>query len=535
MRFILKQPGARIDSSPRKTHGAGSAAGRGSFPAVSNQRMVSALQAQIPVAAGHPARGDATITAPGDAVEAQAERMADAALRADTSAAPPAPVSSPPADSRLLPSISGEPLPPALRSDFEPRFGADFSHVRIHRGEGASQAAASFAARAYTVGSHIVFGRGQFAPDSMWGRKLIAHELGHVAQGGPRASHEVRRVAWTPTHADERSSTGADRFASQTFELSIPALTRDRGTVKTQNIDVSIFVPANAKPDRNKVHVFFSPGEATQSGLAPAAVGMNAAMTHGFRAASDTTEWILISVPGRDNSDIDFNTIDTVGVQACLKAAGRARTGIDALRFSSHSRGSRGLTATLKNKLIPTPVPERVVVFDAAFPSLSKALASSGIPGGRMFAIRVNDLRTLTVPGAHNTGDQPGKPAKSGSAGLSPEAMRAIGYTRIIQDAMTTMPTLVIPKAVRAQLLTLPARGLFSTLSPPPPGMVNIEAYAATNKAAIDAIVKHENDPLSGLKTFIDNNNLIRLGVKFTAGIYSHHLFVAELAHEVVD
>jgi hypothetical protein len=81
----------------------------------------------------------------------------------------------------------------------------------------------------------------------------------------------------------------------------------------------------------------------------------------------------------------------------------------------------------------------------------------------------------------------------------------------------------------------LPARGRFTTASPAPAGMTNIHDFARTNAAAIRAIVRHENDPVTGLKTFIDTNNLIRLGTVFSAGIYSHHLFVAELAHEVVD
>ena len=62
--------------------------------------------------------------------------------------------------------------------------GYDFTRVRIHTDEGAAASAASMQARAYTVGSDIVFGQGQYAPETSEGRRLIAHELTHVVQQG---------------------------------------------------------------------------------------------------------------------------------------------------------------------------------------------------------------------------------------------------------------------------------------------------------------------------------------------------------------
>ena len=43
---------------------------------------------------------------------------------------------------------------------FEPRFGADFSAVRVHTGSQAAIAAKSVNARAFTLGNDIVFGEG---------------------------------------------------------------------------------------------------------------------------------------------------------------------------------------------------------------------------------------------------------------------------------------------------------------------------------------------------------------------------------------
>jgi hypothetical protein len=81
----------------------------------------------------------------------------------------------------------GQPLDAEARAFFEPRFGSDFSGVRVHAGEQAAQSASSVNALAYTVGPHIVFGAGQYAPHSSGGRHLLAHELTHVNQSSQTA------------------------------------------------------------------------------------------------------------------------------------------------------------------------------------------------------------------------------------------------------------------------------------------------------------------------------------------------------------
>jgi hypothetical protein len=76
----------------------------------------------------------------------------------------------------------GAPLPAATRALFEPRFGADFSHVRVHTGARADTTARAISAKAFTVGSDIVFAGGQYSPESREGQHLLAHELTHVVQ-----------------------------------------------------------------------------------------------------------------------------------------------------------------------------------------------------------------------------------------------------------------------------------------------------------------------------------------------------------------
>jgi Domain of unknown function (DUF4157) len=82
----------------------------------------------------------------------------------------------------------GQPLDAAARAYFEPRFGQDFSNVRLHTHGRAAAAAADIQARAYTWQNDIGFAAGEFSPGSLEGRRLIAHELAHVAQNRRESS-----------------------------------------------------------------------------------------------------------------------------------------------------------------------------------------------------------------------------------------------------------------------------------------------------------------------------------------------------------
>lgn len=78
----------------------------------------------------------------------------------------------------------GQPLAGPVRASMESRFGHDFSRVHIHTDRTAAGLAASINARAFTLGRDVVFGAGQYAPQSEAGRRLIAHELTHSIQQG---------------------------------------------------------------------------------------------------------------------------------------------------------------------------------------------------------------------------------------------------------------------------------------------------------------------------------------------------------------
>lgn len=86
---------------------------------------------------------------------------------------------------------SGEPLDAATRTRMESRFGHDFSQVRVHTDARAADSAQSVHALAYTVGQDVVFGAGQYAPQTLAGEELLAHELTHTIQQSARASDAI--------------------------------------------------------------------------------------------------------------------------------------------------------------------------------------------------------------------------------------------------------------------------------------------------------------------------------------------------------
>jgi hypothetical protein len=89
----------------------------------------------------------------------------------------------------------GRPLDDGARGFMEGRFRHDFSRVRVHTDARAAESARAVDAHAYTVGPNVVFGAGQYAPETASGRRLLAHELTHVLQqNGPSAAADLPAV-----------------------------------------------------------------------------------------------------------------------------------------------------------------------------------------------------------------------------------------------------------------------------------------------------------------------------------------------------
>ncbi len=106
----------------------------------------------------------------------------------------------------------GQSLDAPTRSFFEPRFGTDFSAVRVHTDAKAAESARAVNALAYTVGQNVVFGPGEYAPHTPAGQTLIAHELTHTIQQGSQPRSFQRKVGISlPGDASEHEA----EFASQ--------------------------------------------------------------------------------------------------------------------------------------------------------------------------------------------------------------------------------------------------------------------------------------------------------------------------------
>ena len=135
-------------------------------------------------------------------------------------AGPAGPTTAPPIVDEVLRS-SGRPLDPATRAYMEPRFGHDFSRVRVHSDAKAAESARAVNALAYTVGRDVVFGAGQYAPGTAAGRRLVAHELTHVVQQGEVADVPAVQARLDYAHPESAPEREADA-ASEAVMLEQP-------------------------------------------------------------------------------------------------------------------------------------------------------------------------------------------------------------------------------------------------------------------------------------------------------------------------
>lgn len=129
----------------------------------------------------------------------------------------------------------GQSMDAATRGFMESRFSRDFSNVRVHTGATAAASAASLNATAYTVGRDIVFNHGAYAPDTLPGRHLLAHELAHVVQqreAGPMLQRELYygggypQVPYKNAAAELKAASGTDpnkRWHPATLDMAATA------------------------------------------------------------------------------------------------------------------------------------------------------------------------------------------------------------------------------------------------------------------------------------------------------------------------
>lgn len=117
---------------------------------------------------------------------------------------------------------SGRPLDPVARASLEPRFGRDFSSVRVHTDSSAASSASAVGALAYTAGRHVVFGPGQYRPHSPVGLSLLAHELSHVAQQDGLSVDRELRIGEPDSPEEKEAERIAERFGGPVRSGTMP-------------------------------------------------------------------------------------------------------------------------------------------------------------------------------------------------------------------------------------------------------------------------------------------------------------------------
>lgn len=125
----------------------------------------------------------------------------------------------------------GQPLDPQTRAFMEPRFGHDFSGVRVHTDGKAAKSARAVNALAYTIGRDMVFGAGQYAPQTSKGRRLMTHELTHVVQQQGYVNHpSANYTLGSPVNAAEREAESVAQAVGH--NSSFPAVVTESNEVQ---------------------------------------------------------------------------------------------------------------------------------------------------------------------------------------------------------------------------------------------------------------------------------------------------------------
>jgi hypothetical protein len=124
----------------------------------------------------------------------------------------------------------GQALSTEARNFYEPRFGYDFSNVKVHTDSIAAKSAQSINALAYTSGSNIVFNNGQYSPNTDSGKRLLGHELTHVVQqgkGGDTVSKkEIQRFCTPAATCAGPISGSATEFVDDATAIQAPVVAR---------------------------------------------------------------------------------------------------------------------------------------------------------------------------------------------------------------------------------------------------------------------------------------------------------------------
>jgi hypothetical protein len=132
---------------------------------------------------------------------------------------------------------NGNTISATTKSFMENRFGADFSNVKIHTGNYASQLSKELNAQAFTVGNDIYFNEGKYQPESNQGKYLLAHELTHTLQQSPLKLSRSISCEGNPT-APPRAAQGSGRNAIDARAQAIIDIAAGSDPVPTKAINI---------------------------------------------------------------------------------------------------------------------------------------------------------------------------------------------------------------------------------------------------------------------------------------------------------
>ena len=141
-------------------------------------------------------------------------------------------------------SGGGSPLEATTKEFMESRFGYDFSTVRIHSDLSAARTAKALNALAYTTGNDVTFGEGQYSPNTVKGRRLLAHELTHIIQQGTKVKFDEGVI-------QRQSSPKANPYAGSDKEEAWQQGYKD---CASQSLQLVLRSPDSYTPDQQQAY-----------------------------------------------------------------------------------------------------------------------------------------------------------------------------------------------------------------------------------------------------------------------------------------
>ncbi len=274
----------------------------------------------------------------------------------------------------------GQSLSKETRNFFEPRFGRDFSNVKIHSDSNANQLARSINARAFTRGNDVVFGGGEYSPESSSGKRLLGHELTHVVQ-------QNDRLTFFSTNTNYKSTIPS----SQNRHIQ-----REDGDEELIETEIPESTPGEIADDfKYAAHIYFNDAMSIElrnaAAVEGAAIGRKAS-THMANRVRETCE------PYERDQELDTNIMNTVFVVSSGAAnvtrnvaGGRNETSSGGINLASRIVN---IGLSLFQTWMPTLAHYRSVgdLKDAAIREMGGGAAQSGETTSRIYGDYENDV-----------------------------------------------------------------------------------------------------------------------------------------------